>query len=150
MKTTDFSRAPRIGQATYEFVGATSFAGPLAMLRLGPRWLRMILRARRSPGYCGSRVFYEFPFTLGTIAFFRDRDSLMRFARSVEHASLMTWVMRPENARGGFIRLYQAEELGYSSGIWRAEPPHALRHIPRFSPVAGEERGPRVTDLADE
>jgi len=38
------------------------------------------------------------------------------------------------------IRLYDAQPSGYSSGVWRAEPPHAMRYIARFSPIAGEEK----------
>src|SRR5436190_12593958 len=132
MRTTDFSSAPQIGQATAEFVGATRFAGPLAMVRLYQRWLPLLRRLKRSPGYRGHRVWYRFPFTLGTIAFFADRDALLAFARIPEHAELMRWVMEPGNARGGFIRIYEALPHGYSSGIWRAEPGQVMRAIERF------------------
>jgi hypothetical protein len=144
MRTTDFSRAPLIGQATAEFVGATKFRGPVSMIKLARRWYPMLAKLKQSPGYRGHRVWYRFPFTLGTIAFFADKDALLSFARSPEHHAIMRWVMEPGNARGGFIRLYEALSFGYSSGCWRAEPPHVMQHIDLFTPLTGEERGPVV------
>ncbi len=144
MRTTDFSRAPLIGQATAEFVGATRFRGPLSMIELARRWYPMLAKLKRSPGYRGHHVWYRFPFTLGTIAFFADKDALLSFARSPEHHAIMRWVMEPGNARGGFIRLYEALPFGYSSGCWRAEPPHVMRHIDHFNPLTAETQGPPV------
>jgi hypothetical protein len=148
MRTTDFSRAPAIGQATAQFVGGTRFAGPRALVGLLRRWQPMVRRLKRSPGYRGHQVWYRFPFTLGTVAFFADRESLLSFARCPEHAEIMRWVMEPGNARGGFIRFYEVVPHGYSSGVWRAEPPHAMQSIERFTSVGDEEQGPRVADLA--
>lgn len=144
MRTTDFSCAPAIGQATAQFVGATHFTGPVQMYQLYRRWRFLVQRLKHSPGYCGHRVWYQFPCTLGTIAFFADREALLRFARSAEHASIMRWVMLPGHARGGFIRLYDVQPQGYSSGVWRAEPGHTMAAIDRFSPLAGEQQGPLV------
>src|SRR5204863_435348 len=107
MRTTDFSCAPAIGQATAQFVGATYFSGPIALVQLYFRWRRLVRRLMRAPGYRGHRIWFRFPSTLGTIAFFSDRDALLAFARSPEHASIMRWVMEPGNARGGFIRIWQ-------------------------------------------
>lgn len=146
MRTTDFSHAPIIGQATAQFVGATRFRGPRAFVHLGRRWLAMVRRMKSAPGYCGHHVWYRFPFTLGTIAFFDNADSLLAFARSPEHAEIMRWVMEPGNARGGFIRIYQASPHGYSSGVWRAEPPHIMRAIDHFTPLHDETEGPAVVD----
>jgi hypothetical protein len=146
MRSADFSCAPPIGQATAQFVGATFFTGPLPVLELTWRWRRLLRRLKQSPGYRGHRVWYRFPFTFGTIAFFSDRDSLLAFARSAEHASIMRWVMEPGNARGGFIRIYEVQPQGYSSGVWRAEEPKLMRHIERFTPIAGEEHAPRVVE----
>lgn len=147
MRTTDFSRLPRIGQARAQFVGATKFRSPIDLVGLAFRWFPMERRLRRAEGYMGHMTFFWFPFTFGTIAFFADRDSLLRFARSPEHADLIQWVMRP-NARGGFIRLWAAEPAGYSSGVWRAEPPSAMRAISHFSALVDEERPPLVEDAA--
>jgi hypothetical protein len=143
MRTTDFSHAPDFGQAGAMFVGATRFSGPLAMLRLYALWRPLTRRLKRTPGYCGRRVWYRFPFTLGTMAFFKDMPALLSFARSPEHAALMKWVMEPGNARGGFIRLHEAHPSGYSSGIWRAEG-NVMRAIDHFTPLPGEESAPPV------
>jgi hypothetical protein len=58
----------------------------------------------------------------------------------------MRWVMQPGNARGGFIRLYEAQPHGYSSGVWRAEPGQEMRAIDRFTPLSTEGQGPPVSD----
>jgi hypothetical protein len=121
MRTTDFSRAPDIGQAGAQFVGATNFR---------------------------HRVWFRFPFTFGTIAFFTDRDALLTFARCPEHARLMQWVMEPGNARGGFIRFWEVLPDGYSSGVWRAESPHEMKAIERFTHLEGENEPPLVAHRA--
>lgn len=146
MRTTDFSRAPAVGQATAQFVGATRFTGPRALLHLSRLWFPMVRRMKRSPGYMGHKIWYRFPFTLGTIAFFSDKDALLAFARSPEHAAIMRWVMEPGNATGGFIRIYEVLPHGYSSGVWRAEPPGAMRAIDQFTPLMGEQHPPLVAD----
>lgn len=145
MRTSDFSRAPAPAQAGSLFVGATRYRGPLALARLLPRWLRMVRDLKRVRGYCWHRVYWEFPFTLGTIAFFTDRDAMLRFARTRHHRELMQWVTDPgrRNATGGYIRLYTAEPAGYSNGVWRAEGDE-LAHIPHFTPLSQEPAGPPV------
>ena len=56
----------------------------------------------------------------------------------------MRWVCDgTRNATGGWIRLYAADPSGYSNGVWRAEQ-QVMRHIPRFTALAGEQRGPWV------
>ena len=144
MRTKDFRHAPPLGQAEAMFVGGTRFTSPLALLGLARRWFPMLRRLKESPGYCAHYVWYAFPYTFGTIAFFRTRESMLEFARCAEHAGLMRWSMTPGTAHGGFIRLFQAEEWGYSSGVWRAEPGQAMGHIERFSPLLGETAGPPV------
>jgi|SRR5579859_5406484 len=148
MRTTDFSRAPTIGQAGAEFVGATSFRHPLALIGLYRRWRPVIRQLKVSPGYCGHQVWFRLPLTLGTVAFFRTMDDLLDFGRTPEHADLMQWVMRPGNARGGFIRFWEVRPHGYSSGMWRAEPPHLMKAIERYTPHAGEEDPPTVAERA--
>jgi hypothetical protein len=145
MRTTDFSRAPAIGQAGAQFVGGTSFTGLRAVVGLARRWFPLVRRMQRSSGYRGHKIWYSFPFTIGTIAFFATRDDLLAFARTPEHAEIMRWVMRPGNARGGFIRLFEAQPSGYSSGIWRAEQGHELRAINQFTAMRGEAIGPPVS-----
>ena len=144
MRTRDFSAAPLKAQATAMFVGGTRYSGLGALVRLAPSWVRFVRAMRRADGYCGHHVYWEPPLTLGTIALFRDRESLLRFARSDLHANLMTWLTDGRrNATAGFIRLYDAQPSGYSNGQWRAEG-DVMGHIPRFTPLPGEERGPRV------
>ena len=148
MRTTDFSHAPSIGQAGAQFVGGTKFRHPLAIYGLYRHWRPMVKQLKKSSGYLGHHVWFGFPLTFGTIAFFTDRDALLTFARTPEHARLVEWVMQPGNARGGFIRLWESCPEGYSSGVWRAEPPHILRAIDQFSPLQGELEPPLVSDRA--
>jgi hypothetical protein len=144
MRTTDFSKAPPQGQATAMFVGATRYRGPLSVIVLSFTWYHMLADLKRMRGYCWHKVYWEFPFTLGTLAFFTDRDAMLRFARSRYHRKLMIWVTDgTKHATGGYIRLYSAEPDGYSNGVWRAEG-NTMSHIPAFTPLAGEEQGPPV------
>src|SRR5512139_2785160 len=144
MRTRDFSRAPAQADAGAMFIGATRYRSPLAILRLVPAWLRMVRDLRRMSGYRWHTVYWEFPFTLGTIAFFADRDAMLRFARSRQHRRLMVWVTDGDrNATGGYIRLYTAEPDGYSNGVWRAESTE-MAHIPTFTPLGSERTGPAV------
>jgi hypothetical protein len=137
-----------MGRATAQFVGGTKFRHPLALIGLYRRWRPMVRRLKSSSGYLGHRVWFRFPFTFGTIAFFTDREALLTFARCSEHARLMEWVMRPGNAHGGFIRFWEVLPDGYSSGVWRAEAPHEMKAIERFSPLTGEQEPPLVADRA--
>ncbi|MEO3747949.1 DUF4188 domain-containing protein [Plantactinospora sp. B5E13] len=144
MRTRDFSRAPAPARAGAMFVGATRYRGPLAILRLWPVWIRMVRDLKRMSGYRWHTVYWEFPFTLGTIAFFADRDAMLRFARSRHHRRLMVWVTDgTRHATGGYIRLYTADPDGYTNGVWRAESTE-MAHIPTFTPVGGEATGPAV------
>lgn len=145
MRTTDFSKAPPQGQATAMFVGATRYRGPLSILALAPAYARMVRDMKRMRGYRWHKVYWKFPFTLGTIAFFDDRDALLLFARSRHHRELMRWVTDgTKHATGGFIRLYGAEPEGYSNGVWRAEDGE-MAHIETFTPLSTEDGdGPRV------
>lgn len=145
MRTDDFSKAPPLGQATAMFVGATRYSGPRSIVVLSFTWFRMVRQMKRMRGYCWHRVYWQWPFTLGTIAFFRDRDSLLTFARSAHHRRLMCWITDhgTHNATGGYIRLYTAEPDGYANGVWRAEG-NGMAHIGRFTPLSSETEGPPV------
>ena len=109
-----FERGP-VGEAAAVFVGATRYTGPLAWLRLARRWFAMVRTMRRMPGYVGHAVYYQRPFTLGTLGFFATREEMLAFARTGEHRAVMQWVVggdRPgsrTNATGGYIRIYDAE-----------------------------------------
>nr|AIS85327.1 hypothetical protein VASRM7_89 [Verrucosispora sp. MS100047] len=126
------------------FIGATRYTNPLVLLRLAPAWFRMVRDMRRMSGYCWHTVYWQFPLTLGTIAFFTDRDAMLRFARTREHRRLMVWLTDgTRNATAGFIRLYTAAPDGYSNGTWRAEGPE-MGHIATFTPIGAERTGPEV------
>jgi hypothetical protein len=145
VRTRDFSATPPVGQATAMFVGATRYRGLRSIVTLTRTWFRMVRDMKRMRGYRWHKVYYEFPFTLGTLAFFSDRDALLAFARSRHHRALMCWVTDSgtKNATGGYIRLYTAEPDGYSNGIWRAEG-NTMGHIPTFTPLRSESDGPLV------
>ncbi|MBL6279698.1 DUF4188 domain-containing protein [Micromonospora fiedleri] len=144
MRTRDFSRAPAQARAGAMFIGATRYSNPLVLLRLAPAWFRMVRDMRRMSGYCWHTVYWQFPLTLGTIAFFTDRDAMLRFARTRQHRRLMVWLTDgTRNATAGFIRLYTAAPDGYSNGTWRAEGPE-MGHIATFTPIGAETTGPEV------
>ena len=138
------------------FVGATRYRGPRSIVMLSRAWFRMVRQMKRMHGYRWHKVYYEFPFTLGTIAFFSDRDALLNFARSRHHRDLMCWVTDhgTRNATGGYIRLYAAEPDGYTNGVWRAEGPidgahpdlHPAR--PRGGGAAGAPAGESAERVA--
>ncbi|MEU7616390.1 DUF4188 domain-containing protein [Micromonospora rifamycinica] len=144
MRTRDFSRAPAQARAGAMFIGGTRYANPLVLLRLAPSWFRMVRDLRRMNGYCWHTVYWQFPLTLGTIAFFTDRDAMLRFARTRHHRRLMVWLTDgTRNATAGFIRLYTATPDGYANGTWRAEGPE-MGHIDTFTPLGTETTGPAV------
>ncbi|GAA1676965.1 hypothetical protein GCM10009765_27840 [Fodinicola feengrottensis] len=144
MRTTDFSQAPDKARATAMFIGATRYRGPGSIVSLSRTWFQLVRDMKRMRGYVWHHVYWEFPFTLGTIAFFEDREALLRFARSKHHRALMPWISDgKKNALGGWIRLYSAAESGYAQGIWRAED-GAMQHIDTFTPLGNETAGPPV------
>jgi hypothetical protein len=144
MRTTDFSHAPHKAQATAMFIGATRYRGLRSIVSLSRTWFSLVHDMKRMRGYVWHHVYWEFPFTLGTIAFFEDRDALLLFARSKHHRALMPWISNgKKNALGGWIRLYSAAESGYSQGIWRAED-GTMAHIDTFTALSHETSGPQV------
>lgn len=145
MRTTDFSLAPPQARADAMFIGATRYTGPLAIWRLSRTWFKLVRDMKRMDGYRWHKVWWEAPFTLGTIAFFADRDAMLAFARSRHHRELMCWVTDTgtKHATGGWIRLFTAEESGYSNGVWRAEG-NVMRHVDAFTPLTHETTGPPV------
>jgi hypothetical protein len=54
MRTTDFSKAPPLGQATAMFVGATRYRGLSAIVVLTWTWFRMVRQMRRMRGTAGT------------------------------------------------------------------------------------------------
>ena len=138
-RTSDFSAAPPQGRAGAMFIGGTHYASPWTLLVLHRPWRRMLRQMTRMRGYRWHRTYYQWPLTLGTIAFFDDRDALLKFARSSEHRDLMCWLTDEgtRRAKAGFIRIYEADPQGYSNGTWRSEDT-SIGHIPTFSPLARE------------
>ena len=144
MRTNDFSQAPKYAHGESMFVGATRYKSPISWFRLVRHWKPMMKDLKAEDGYCWHRTFYIPPFTLGTIAAFKDKDSLLNFARSKTHHSLIKWLFsRSSIANGGFIRIYNAEKEGYSNGVWRAED-KVFAHIENFTPIKDELSGPPV------
>ena len=93
------------------FVGATRYTSPLAWAVTGRIWGQMTGKMRRMPDYCWHGIYWEAPWTLGTLANFSTRDALLRFARMPEHRHLMQWIVKDtKNANAGFIRLFASEE----------------------------------------
>ncbi|WP_068482426.1 hypothetical protein [Pseudoclavibacter helvolus] len=93
------------------FVGATRYTSPLAWAVTGRVWGQMTGKMRRMPDYCWHGIYWEAPWTLGTLANFSTRDALLRFARMPEHRHLMQWIVKDtRNANAGFIRLFASEE----------------------------------------
>lgn len=151
MRTDDFSRAPRRGQGNALFLGATKYNGLRQWLTLYRTWRPFVRRMKASPGYCWHKVYYEPPFTLGTIAVFTDRAALLAVARSPEHRKLMRWVAdgSTDHATGGFIRLFDAQQHGYTNGVWRAED-RSMEHIESYTPLPGDAGDRRVDDPGSE
>lgn len=91
------------------FLGATRYRHPLAWAVTNRHWWQMVRKMRRMPGSVWHGVYWQWPFTLGTLATYRSRDDMMRFARMPEHVHLMRWIVRDtRNATAGFIRVYSS------------------------------------------
>ncbi|QQB12982.1 hypothetical protein [Brevibacterium casei] len=140
MRSNDFSLAPPQARAESFFLGANRYRNPLSMLGQVRRWPKLAKALRRAPGYLWHRSYYEFPDRIGLLVAFATRDDLMRFARTPEHVEIMHWLVGAGDsspARGGFIRLLDAEEWGYTNGEFRAED-RRLGMIETFTPTSEE------------
>ena len=151
MRTTDFSAAPRRAQGNALFLGSTKYNGLRQWITLYRTWRPFVRRMEATPGYCWHKVYYQPPFTLGTIAVFATRDDMLAMARSPEHRKLMQRVAdgSTDQATGGFIRLFNAEPQGYTNGIWRAED-RSMQHIENFARLPGDTDDRRVDDPGSE
>lgn len=108
-------RAPRPPASPVQgramFIGATRYRGLHSWLVLARDWYPMVAKMRRLPGYVWHAVYWEAPFTLGTLAFFATRDDLLVFARLPEHRRLMQWITRgTAHGTGGYIRLHASDD----------------------------------------
>jgi len=109
-----------IADAHAMFVGATKYTGPSALIALSRIYYPMIARMVTMRGYVWFTTYYEFPFTLGTLAFFEHRDDLLAFARMPGHRHLMQWITKDtRNGTAGYIRLHTAPE---TTGSMSATP----------------------------
>ncbi|SKA90390.1 hypothetical protein SAMN06295879_1309 [Agreia bicolorata] len=111
-KPRQAKREPRpISDAHAMFVGATKYTGPTALIALARIYYPMIAHMVTMRGYVWFTTYYEFPFTLGTLAFFERRDDLLAFARMPGHRHLMQWITKDTtNGTAGYIRLHVAPE----------------------------------------
>lgn len=151
MRTRDFSRAPRQGQAGSLFIGATKYNSPKDWITVARSFRPMVKRMKSMPGYCWHTIYYEWPFTLGTIAMFETRQDMLTIARSPEHRALVRWVSdgNTDHATAGYIRLFSADEDGYTNGVWRAED-NEMQHIEEWTALPGESTPGRVDDKSSE
>ncbi|GAA1000509.1 hypothetical protein [Subtercola frigoramans] len=110
---------PSSGRTTHEprplsdahamFIGATKYRGLGSWLVLSRTWYPMVARMKHLRGYVWHTVYWEAPFTLGTLAFFAGRDDLLAFARLPAHRQLMQWITDgTRNGTGGYIRIHTA------------------------------------------
>jgi hypothetical protein len=119
-RTPRTGRAPGTGRtnpglvdARSMFVGATRYTGPHAWLALARTWSPMVAKMQRLRGFRWYAVYYDPPFTLGTLAFFSGRDELLAFARMPEHRDLMLWITNGTRwGTGGYIRLQHRDDDG--------------------------------------
>ncbi|MGW9111618.1 N-acetyltransferase family protein [Microbacterium sp. NPDC055683] len=113
------------------FLGATRYRHPIAWIATNRHWWQMVRKMRRMPGSVWHGVYAQWPFTLGTLATYRTRDDMMRFARMPEHRHLMQWIVRDTvNATGGFIRIFSSPaELARQDGAASASAPLRLERV---------------------
>ncbi|WP_205529207.1 GNAT family N-acetyltransferase [Microbacterium halotolerans] len=89
------------------FFGETRYTSPLSWLAFSRRWVRLVARMVRMRGHRGHRVYWTWPFSLGTIAFFDSEDAMLAMSRGPEHRELMVWLTASNRwASAGFIRFY--------------------------------------------
>ncbi len=120
MRTHDFSAAPAIARAGSIFHGGAAYSGVGALLGLFLRWPRVRRAMHQAPGYLGHRVWYGFPYTIGTTSFWETHEQLLAFARSAEHREATAWMQRPGVARAAFIRYLTPLPDGNAIGAWSA------------------------------
>lgn len=140
MRSKDFSLTPPQGRAEAVFLGANRYRNPLAMLGQVRRWPKVAKGLKVAPGYLWHRSYFEFPDRIGLMVAFATRDDLMKYARTPEHREIMKWLIgggEKAPARGGFIRIFGAEEWGYTNGEFRAEDAQ-LGMIDSFTAVSDE------------
>lgn len=127
------------------FVGATRYRGLHSWVVLARDWYPMVATMQRLRGYVWHTIYWEPPFTLGTLAFFDTRDDLLVFARIPAHRRLMQWITRgTRNGTGGYIRLHvdpEADAGGGAGGDDRVRRPVDDRDAPEAHGLTDEHPG---------
>lgn len=88
------------------FFGANRYRTPHSMLTQLRNWRRIVHDLQSSDGYLWHRSYWRFPLTIGLVVAFRDRVSLLRYARHEEHQTAMRWSTDGEHVQAGFIRMH--------------------------------------------
>ncbi|MDZ5078802.1 hypothetical protein [Nesterenkonia sp. HG001] len=160
MRTRDFSacRAPQARTGAL-FLGCNEYRSPKAFAEQLITWAPLGRALKRAPGYLWHRSYYEFPLRIGLVVSFESRESLMEFAKMPEHQAIMHWLVgtSPETGTrsadpakapvvGGFIRILEAEDVGYANGTWRADS-EELHMVERWQDQRPGDRRPG--DLPD-
>lgn len=103
-------RADRLDRldAGVVFVGANLYRTPIAMVMQIANWRKIARELRASDGYIWHRSYWRFPLSIGLVVGFRDRASLLRYARQDEHKRAMRWAYDERHLRAGFIRIHSA------------------------------------------
>ncbi|GAB3193208.1 hypothetical protein [Nesterenkonia suensis] len=155
MRTRDFSacRAPQARTGAL-FLGCNEYRTPKAFAEQLITWAPLARALKNAPGYLWHRSYYEFPLRIGLVVCFDSRQSLMAFAKAPEHQAIMHWLVgtSPETGTrsanptqapvaGGFIRILQAEDVGYVNGTWRADG-EELRMVERWQDQRPGDRSP--------
>lgn len=141
MRTTDFSRAPDYVQTEAMFYGATRYRLK-GLLTLPYRWYKLRRTLAKDPNFVRLKIWFNFPRTIGSIVFFRDSESLQKFAREESHRQMMLWVADETIADAGFIKIFQAIPHGYANGEWAESG--QMTHIKHYSKLKDESEAPLV------
>ncbi|MEH0059673.1 hypothetical protein [Auritidibacter ignavus] len=123
-------------------------------------WPPLGRRLRNAPGYLWHRSYFEFPLRIGLVVAFESRSALMEFAKTDEHRAIMHWLVGTDEHSGhlpsgptanpvvgGFIRILEADDIGYANGTWSAEHDQ-LQVLTEWSRPAPGETPPPVLSRA--
>jgi putative drug exporter of the RND superfamily len=138
--TQDVRLAPSVAGTQLHFIGGTQFT-VRGLVRGSLISLRLLRRLKQQHGFHRRHLWYSFPLTFGSTGYFENVDALRSFTESPEHLAIMRFARVPEHTRGGFIRIYRAEQETVLMGDWlpaecRANPSASLlTHLSDPQPV---------------
>lgn len=135
MRAHDFSGIPvPQGHTGAVFVGMNEYRRPWHLAEQVLVWLPLVRRLKKTPGYLWHLSYFRPPLRIGLVVGFESRDALLEFARTDEHHAIMHWLVGTDSESGarpadpdsapvkaGFIRILEADPVGYVSGPWRAD-----------------------------